>query len=78
MRKELTFQCWNCSRTYNQTTDLTVQERLIVSCPHCRVEAVVDLSQFKDAKKIVMRGNNDEEQNWWDALPEILQTRQME
>lgn len=77
MRKELTFQCWNCAKTYSKTMELTAQEKVFVSCPYCRLDAVVDLSQFTDTKKVIIRGD-DEGQNWWDSLPEFLSTRKLE
>lgn len=92
MNKRLRLQCWNCPKTYFHNletvnnTDIDVlrrdvsQQTLIVSCPYCGAEAVVDLRPYKKQMKTVIRGEdkmnqgNNKELN----LPDILPTRKPE
>jgi DNA-directed RNA polymerase subunit RPC12/RpoP len=55
MRKRLTFQCWNCGKTYTLLREITTEQTLTVACPYCNAEAVVDLEPFRKKVKNVMR-----------------------
>lgn len=48
MKKRLTFLCWSCDREYSMTRDLDGRPRLLVACPFCEKEAVVDLDPYRD------------------------------
>ncbi len=87
MNKRLKLQCWNCPKTYfhnletANNTNINVlrrdssQQTLIVSCPYCGAEAVVDLHPYQKQIKTVMRGedktnqSNQEDLNLPDTLP---------
>ena len=85
MNKKLKFQCWNCPKTYYQTAhDLNLnvlrraEEKLIVRCPYCHAEAVVDLRPYGKAIT-VLKGDEDKEPILGDEpLPDILPTQEPE
>lgn len=80
MKKRFKFQCWNCPKTYTLFREITDQQELIVACPYCNVDAVVDLNPFRKEKKTVLRGESDDEQSLGVKLqlPEILPTQKPE
>ena len=53
MSKRLKFKCWNCSKTYTLYKEITDEQTLIVACPFCSKEAVVDLKPFRKPKASV-------------------------
>ena len=75
--KRRTFECWNCKRTYTLLREITKEQILSVACPYCDSEAVVDLKPFRKVKKVVMRGNSEDEQNLSEELelPDVLPTQ---
>jgi hypothetical protein len=57
MKKRLTFRCWKCAREYSMIREIEGQPQLIVACPFCLEEGVVDLNPYRDAKRVVYRGD---------------------
>lgn len=51
--KRFKFQCWNCSKVYFQSLDITQQQEIIFSCPYCRAESVVNLGPYQKKDKAV-------------------------
>lgn len=75
MKKRFTFKCWSCSRKYTIFREITKDQEVIVACPYCHAEAVVDLSPYP-RKKAVLRGEGNTVQEIEELdLPEILPTR---
>ena len=84
MTKRFKFQCWNCPKVYSQSLEITdQQEKIIVSCPYCRAEAVVDLRPYGNNNmetvlrkiKTVSRGeNNDKQDDDGIQLPDVFPT----
>lgn len=79
MKQRYTFQCWNCPRTYTLFREITKLQTLVVGCPYCNAEAVVDLAPFKKQIKQVARGGA-QEQELGEALslPDVLPTQKPE
>ncbi|GIK09666.1 MAG TPA: hypothetical protein PKC99_13590 [Anaerolineales bacterium] len=76
-KKRLTFQCWNCSKTFSLTKKITDEQELILSCPFCGAESVAKLHREK--KKTVYRGEGDTGQDEWEyTFPTIIQTQTRE
>jgi hypothetical protein len=77
MKKRFTFQCWNCQRTYTLFREITQGQEVIVACPYCHKEAVVDLSPYPKKKVIVaVRGEGDTEREIEElVLPDVLPTQ---
>jgi hypothetical protein len=71
MTKRYKFQCWNCPKVYFQSLEITKQEEIIVSCPYCNAEAIVDLRLYRKKTISVMRGDDDKQIK----LPDILPTK---
>ena len=49
MKKRLTFQCWHCQRTFEQTRELNDALRFLTQCPFCEKEVVVDLDPYRSS-----------------------------
>lgn len=82
MSKKLKLQCWNCPKTYFETLDITDQQEIIVRCPYCRAEAVVNLKPYRKKTMTVIKhidlrnlGNENNEEL---QLPDTLPTRKPE
>lgn len=77
MKKRFKFKCWNCGREYTLFREITKTQTLIVGCPYCNAEAVVDLAPFRKKVKDVLKsaegGEADIGEEW--DLPEVLPTR---
>ena len=60
MRKRIKMKCWNCKEVFSLLKDLDVDEkpRLIVECPFCENEAVVDLAPFRTEIINMLRGGS--------------------
>jgi hypothetical protein len=71
MTKRFKFQCWNCPKTYYQSLEITDQQEIIVSCPYCNADAVVNLRPYRKNIISVMRGDDDKQIK----LPDILPTK---
>jgi hypothetical protein len=79
MTKRFTFQCWNCDKTYTLFREIGEDQKLIVACPYCDKEAVVDLTPFWKRKTTirVVRGEGEGKSVVSSELelPEILPTQ---
>jgi DNA-directed RNA polymerase subunit RPC12/RpoP len=80
MKKRFKFKCWKCHRTYTLFREITDQQKLIVGCPYCNQEAVVDLDPFRKKIIPVQKGDagNDEAIGYEYQLPEVLPTQKSE
>jgi len=47
-RQRPTFTCCNCERPFGETIDPDDQAELIVVCPYCEAECIVDLQPYRD------------------------------
>ena len=76
MKKRLKFECWNCGETYSLLRDLNGWPKIIVECPYCETEAVVDLAPARDA---IVHVFQDGEAATWETLnlPEVIPTRRV-
>ena len=77
MIKRYKFQCWSCPKVYFQSLEITDQQEIIVSCPYCKAEAVVNLRPYRQKIKTVLRREENEERQLEKEfpLPETLPTR---
>jgi hypothetical protein len=80
MKKRLSFKCWNCRRKYSLFSEITNQQELIVPCPFCDAEAVVQLEPFKKERKSVLKGDGDADQStgYEYQFPEVIPTQKPE
>lgn len=75
MKKRFTFKCWNCKRKFSLFMEITEQQTLMVFCPFCDSECLVDLKPYPP-KKVVLRGEGEAEQGSQEReLPEVLPTQ---
>jgi hypothetical protein len=74
MKKRLKFKCWNCEREYSLTRDLQGQPRLIVECPFCEREAVVDLAPYRSEAVGVYKGEAESGGAETITLPDVIPT----
>ena len=80
MKKRYEFQCWNCPKVYFQSLEISDQKKLIVTCPYCDAEAVVDLRPYFKPLTTVMRKvdlyvDNSRKDNEGELqLPDVLPT----
>lgn len=76
MAKRFKFQCWNCPKVYFYSLEITGQQEIIVTCPYCSKEAVVDLRSYRNRIEIVLRGENKDKPNGEEPpLPDIFPTK---
>ncbi|MCC7576007.1 MAG: hypothetical protein KK926_04115 [Methanomethylovorans sp.] len=63
MRRRFTFKCWNldCGKIYSLFKEITDEQVLIVACPFCLKEGVVDLAPYKKKTTVVRRKGDVEE-----------------
>lgn len=61
MTKRLKIQCWNCPRVYSLSLEIADQKEIIVSCPYCKVESIVDLRPYPDTTEVVYRDSGNAE-----------------
>ena len=76
-----TFKCWSCGRKYTLLREITEEQTLLVACPYCNQEAVVDLAPFRKKVKPVIKSVMRGEENGQDLgeeldLPDVLPTQQ--
>jgi DNA-directed RNA polymerase subunit RPC12/RpoP len=76
MEKRFEFKCWKCERTYTLFREITDEQELIVACPFCNAEGVVDLKPFRKKVETVLKGI-ERKQDLGDELqlPNILPTQ---
>lgn len=80
MKKRLTFKCWNCDRTYELTRTIEGQPRLLVECPYCEKEAVVELAPYRSETVTLFKSidpNRDRAEQSF-TLPAVIPTVQPE
>ena len=53
-KKRLKFKCWNCQKEY--TLQIVGNPQLIVECPYCEHEAVVELMPFRPSVTTTFKG----------------------
>jgi DNA-directed RNA polymerase subunit RPC12/RpoP len=77
MVKRYKFQCWNCPKVYFQSLEITDQQEIIVACPYCRSEAVVNLRPYRKKTRTVFRREEDSDRESEEEFqsPEIFPTR---
>jgi hypothetical protein len=79
MIKRYKFRCWKCPRVYFQTLEITGQQKVILTCPYCQAEAVVNLQPYyKDLKTVFKReedNDTDTQREEGFQAPEIFPTR---
>lgn len=85
MAKRLKFKCWKCPKTFYQDLEMSKdvfrgdkddQATIIVSCPYCGADGVVDLGPYRARTMDVMRGHtNDNPDEKGFQLPAVLPTR---
>ena len=77
MEDRFTFKCWNCNKDYTLFREITDQQELIVACPYCGEEGVVDLNPYRKTVMTVVRSVEAKEQSRGQELDlsEVLPTR---
>ncbi len=60
MTKRIKIQCWNCPKVYSIPLETVDQKEIIVSCPHCKAESVVDLRPYSDITDALFRDNGND------------------
>jgi len=50
------FVCWQCRRHFGQTLELERQTQVLVECPYCHAECLVELEPYQISITEVMRG----------------------
>jgi hypothetical protein len=79
MNKRLKLQCWNCPKAFFSPVEITVEQEIIVSCPYCRAEAVVNLKPYRKKNTMVMKHidlhniSNDDDQEF--QFPDVIPTK---
>ncbi len=66
--KRLKLQCWNCPQTYFEPLEITDQQEIIVTCPYCKAEAVINLRPYRKHAKTVI-GNDDTTTDILEPIP---------
>ena len=76
MEDRFTFKCWNCNKDYTLFREITDQQELIVACPYCGEEGVVDLNPYRKTVMTVVKSVEAKEQSRGQELdlPEVLPT----
>lgn len=80
MNKTLKFQCWNCPKVYFQSLEITDQQEIIIACPYCKAEAVVNLRPYYKRLKTVLKREEDDQTHLEEGeagfqFPEVFPTR---
>lgn len=60
MAKHLKLQCWNCPKVYFYSLDDAGQQEVVVSCPYCRADGILDLRPYPDMDRMVYRRGESE------------------
>lgn len=74
-KKRLTFRCWNCGKVYGMTREIDGQPTIIVACPDCEKEAVVDLDPYRKKVTAILKGAQEAAHDAYD-FPDIIPTTQ--
>ena len=77
-KKRPKFKCYNCQRIYEIT--LTIEDeqpQLIITCPYCNSESVVDLAPWRPKSTLVAKGGKTETATEFFTLelPDVLPTQ---
>lgn len=72
--QRLTFECWNCEKTFS----LLLDSEFISACPYCEKEVVIDLNPFRTGKTSVLRGDSEDAIGAATGFIDIIPTRQPE
>jgi hypothetical protein len=77
MQRRLKFSCWNCKQEYSLLREVEGRPKLLVECPFCEHEAVVDLAPYRDETTTVMRGDKSRLPTGAPGItiPDVLPTR---
>jgi DNA-directed RNA polymerase subunit RPC12/RpoP len=79
MNQRYTFKCWRCSKTYTLLRDITGQQTLVVACPYCNADAIVDMAPLGKKIKQVIKGAGQEQDLGEElVLPDVLPTAKPE
>ena len=80
MKKRYKFKCWNCQRDYSLIRDLESVRQLVVACPYCEKEAVVDLRSDNSAVVNIFKSDDQPVTNPMTTLtlPDVIPTTQPE
>lgn len=71
----LNFRCWNCKRDYGMTHEIDDKPTLIVACPYCEKEGVVDLDPYRTKTTVIFKGDDPAVADGYD-FPAVLPTAQ--
>ena len=75
MKQRLKFKCWHCERVYSSPREIEGRPRLVVECPYCEHEAVVDLAPFRDETVVTFKSPSETEPTAESLnLPDVLPT----
>lgn len=77
MEKRFDFKCWNCKKNYSLYIDISPEQTVIVACPYCGAEGVVDLQPFLKQKKSIFKSEAipGGEPEFELVLPDVLPTQ---
>jgi hypothetical protein len=82
MDKRIKLECWNCERVYSLFKHLDVDEepKLIVECPFCESEGVVNLAIYpRELVEIYKAGEGETQTVGYTLdLPDVLPTSPLE
>ena len=53
--KRYKFRCWKCRKEYFGPLEITGQQKVIVTCPYCHMQAVVNLQPYYKELRIVLK-----------------------
>lgn len=77
----LTFRCWKCLRTYTLLPhEITEEQTLIVACPYCGVEGIVQVAPYKKRVISTMRelDSDDDAIGFEYVFPDVIPTESPE
>lgn len=82
VEKRIKLKCWHCGREYTLYKELDVEEKpkLVVQCPFCEREGVVDLAPWRSELMDVYKGFEPDAPSVGETLdlPDVLPTRERE
>lgn len=68
------FKCWNCQREYSLLREVQGQPKLMVACPFCEAEGVVDLAPYRSPVVEIQQSGEGGITAETLHLPEVLPT----
>ena len=75
MKKRLKFRCWNCKKVYSIYREVDLEQKMIVGCPFCDAEAVVDFTPEEPTDVLRNMSIHERSSDVVGRLPEILPTK---